>query len=458
MSLANFLPQFHTVLLFPTIEFVAFFLITFTLWLSTSQRYRLISLVTFNSIFYGIYSIPMLIYLLLWTALLWICGKKLRLRYLTVGGAILSLVFWKAIEAKLFNFHPIATPLGVSFFTFQGLTYIFARLKLPRHKPEEHLNEAWGFWKLFVGFFPTVFSGPILRAKFWERSFNEPVYLTRKTFSHALTLLTIGAFYKLCLSSIFHDYVSLAYSNPHEENAVNLLIGMYAYTFEIYHDFAGYSLMAIGVALLYGFAIPDNFRQPYLALSIRDFWQRWHISFSFWLRDYFYIALGGSRFGQWRHLRNTLLVMLVCGAWHGLSSNYLVWGAMHGIAVVLYHFIKGRIKIPALLAWFLTFHYVALTWIFFRSTDASMGLDYMYGLSQWSDYRSGLNIKHLLIGLLFIFCLFCQYIEKIIFSQEREYKSWVFSPWFSCLLWSSLFILVLILSPSGMPPFIYFSY
>lgn len=457
--MSNMFPNLQIALLFPTIEFVIFFLFSFTIWLAIKSNYRLASLCIFNIIFYGVFNLPMLAYLITWTILLWICGHKIRLRYVVIALGIFSLAFWKAVEAKFLNFTTLATPLGVSFFTFQGLTYLFARMNLPKHKPEQHIDNPWSFMQVFAftGFFPTVFSGPILRAKAWKESFDNPVELNQKTFSFAMSMIAIGAFYKLCLSSIFHDYTALAYSNPSEENALNLLIGMYAYTFEIYHDFAGYSLMAIGIALLYGFSIPENFKQPYLSINIRDFWQRWHISFSFWLRDYFYIALGGSKHGVSKHLRNTFIVMLVCGAWHGLSLNYIIWGAIHGFAVIFYHLIKDKIKLPSFISWIVTFHYVALAWIFFRSPTAQIAADYIIGLTHWSDYYIN-SFKLLAIILLFVACLFMQYLEKKFFNQEFTFDSFVFKPIPSIVLWGSIFILILILSPSGMPPFIYFSY
>lgn len=454
------MPNFNMILLFPTIEFVMFFILSFSIWVCIKQNQRLPALVLFNVIFYGVYSLQMLVYLFIWSFLLWLCGKHLKIRHLIIGFSIFSLGFWKAIDAKFLSFNNISTPLGVSFFTFQGLTYIFARMGLPKQKTEEHITSPWDFLEVFafVGFFPTIFSGPILRAQQWKTSFNNPIALTQKTFSYAITLIAIGSFYKLCLSSIFHDYVALSFSNPAEENALNLLIGMYAYTFEIYHDFAGYSLMAIGISILYGFHIPPNFKQPYLSINIREFWQKWHISFSFWLRDYFYIALGGSKVGQLKHLRNSMIVMLVCGAWHGLSSNYIAWGLCHGLAVIFFHLVKDKIKIPTFLAWFITFNYIALTWIFFRSPTASIGFDYIFNLFNYKDYYINFSNQHILILLLFLFALSCQWMEKKFFSKEYQFKAKVFNPWFSIFLWSFIFIFILMISPSGMPPFIYFSY
>lgn len=449
-------------MLFPTLDFTVFALLTLTIWLSiNNQKSKLISLVLFNTIFYSYYNPGMVLYLISWSFLIFISGHLLKLKYLFIGFAILQLAFWKAVEAKFIPFTSIGTPLGISFFTFQGLTYLFARMKLPVTKPEQHLDTNWGFFKTFafIGFFPTVFSGPILRAKQWEEQFNNLTILSKKTFNYALTCIALGFFYKVCLSSIFHDYVTQAFANPSEESGINLLVGFYAYTFEIYHDFAGYSLMAIGIALLYGFQIPDNFKQPYLSINIRDFWQKWHISFSTWLRDYFYISLGGSRVSQSRHLTNSMIVMVVCGAWHGLTGNYLIWGAMHGVAICLFHLTKDKIKFPTWLSWFITFHYVGIAWIFFRSPSADIASDYITTLFNIKNWTFDLSLlENTGIFILFILCLILQKFEPVLLKKDREYHSFIFNPFISIFFWSLIFIVILVLSPSGMPPFIYFSY
>jgi alginate O-acetyltransferase complex protein AlgI len=449
-------------MLFPTIEFVIFALFSLSLWLFIPKDKLALKtgiLCFFNLFFYGFYKPEMVLYLLGWSTIIWLSGKYLKWRYLIIGFAILQLVFFRAVDAHLITFSPIATPLGISFFTFQGLTYLFARMKLPKDKPEQYLDNPWNWFKIFAftGFFPTVLSGPILRARQWDEQFSLNTELSLPLFNKAMCLIAIGTFYKLCLSSIFHDYASLAFAHPQDETGLTLLIGMYAYTFEIYHDFAGYSLMAIGIALLFGFQVPDNFKQPYLSLNIRDFWQKWHISFSLWLRDYFYFTLGGSRQGTARHLLNTMIVMVVCGAWHGLSNNYLIWGAMHGVAICFYHLIKKQRNLPKLLAWFITFNYVALGWIFFRSPDALTGWNYIHTLfsnSAWQNIHD-FNYRNIAIFSLFAFALVCQVLEKKFFSLNLSYK---ISSVGSVALWAVFFILILIVSPSGMPPFIYFSY
>lgn len=453
-------------MLFPTIEFVMFALITLTFWLMTSKNnIRLFLLIIFNCIFYSYMNGGLLLYLVAWSGILYLGGKYLNIRYIILSSAILQLVFWKAVEANFISFHSIGTPLGISFFTFQGLTYLFARMKLPKNRPNEYIDTPWEFSKIFAftGFFPTVLSGPILRAKYWENQFLNPVELNIKNLNIALTFIALGSFYKLCLASIFHEYVSLAFANPKDETWFNLLIGFYAYSFEIFHDFAGYSLMSIGVALLYGFSLPDNFLQPYLSRNIRDFWQKWHITFSMWLRDYFYFSLGGSKVSTFRHLTNSMIVMFVCGLWHGLTGNYIVWGLMHGVAICAYHLSKNILKttndkpiLPCWLAWFITFHYVGLAWIFFRSPDIQTGIDYTLKLLSFDIQHFSITGSQILLFLLFGFCLLLQKIEPFILNKNKEFKS--FNLFTTTIFWSVIFIGILIISPSGMPPFIYFSY
>ncbi len=446
-------------MLFPTVEFTIFFLLTLSGWyFFNTQKQKVFSLVVFNSAFYAFYSVEMLIYLMVWVGILYVAGKRRSLINLGIGFAILQLLFWKSIEAGIINYQEFKTPLGLSFFTFQGLTYIFALLKLPQKNTEQHLTQSWGFWKLFAftGFFPTVFSGPIMRAKKWDEQLKNPIFLSPSLFNLGLTYIALGAFYKLCLSSIFHDYTALAFSNPQDETGETLFIGSLAYTFEIYHDFAGYSLMSIGIALFYGFQLPENFKQPYFSLNIRDFWQRWHISFSMWLRDYLYFSLGGSKNGNISHIRNTLIVMIICGAWHGLSSNYLLWGTLQGLAILGYHFGHKYIHIPNLLAWLITFVFINISWIIFKSPTATDSFIYLQKIFDFTNWNEGFSASNYWVLVLCLISLLFQKMEPIILQKRESTPILLSKP--APLTWGLIFITILIISPSGMPPFIYFSY
>lgn len=446
-------------MIFPTFEFVIFFILFLTLWsLCKTEFQRVICLSYFNILFYGFYSSLMLAYLAGWAVLLYFFGRYPKKSFILLIFAIYQLFFWKMVDAKIwFSEHPILIPLGVSFFTFQGLTYILGILKKPEHLKQYHIEQHWSLLKVFsfVGFFPTVFSGPILRAKLWSDNLKNPIRIDNSILHKALILISIGCLYKLCFSSIFHEYVQEAFSSPKDSSSILLLNGMYAYSLEIFHDFAGYSLMSIGIGLLMGFQIPANFNAPYFSHNIKEFWQRWHISLSIWLRDYIYFFLGGSKTSKAMQLINIALVMILSGVWHGLSLNYLIWGFLHTIAIVFYHLRNKPFNINKYLAIFLLFNYISFAWIFFRSPNASIAFEYIKTMLSFNmDFK---DLNWILYGLIII-CLVFQYYENkvIIFLESKKilYKN-MFT---FCLFWVLIFILILVFSPSGMPPFIYFSY
>jgi alginate O-acetyltransferase complex protein AlgI len=446
-------------MIFPTFEFVIFFILFITLWsFAKTEVKRVLCITAFNIVFYGFYSPLMLGYLAAWAGLLYLFSKYPRKAIGVIIFSIYQIFFWKMIDAKIWSLPSgIVAPLGVSFFTFQGLTYILGVLKKPAHLAQYHIEEPWSFLKVFsfVGFFPTVISGPILRAKNWEENLKSPITITNEILHRAFIFIAIGCLYKLCFSSIFHDYVSEAYSNPKDESSLILLNGMYAYSLEIFHDFAGYSMMSIGIGLLMGFNIPINFNAPYFAKDIKEFWQRWHISLSSWLRDYIYFFLGGSKVDKSRQLINVALVMTLSGIWHGLSLNYLIWGLMHTVAIVFYHSRAKHFNINKYLCVFLLFNYVSLAWIFFRSPSATIAFDYIQQMCSFNFSTKDFNF---FLYSLIVLCLVFQYYESTVISY-LEKATIIYKNIFTfCLFWIVIIVSILALSPAGMPPFIYFSY
>lgn len=446
-------------MIFPTFEFITFFLLFLLFWFYCKNEFqKVICLSYFNAIFYGFYSPVMLAYLLSWSVLIYFFAKFPKNTHLLIIFAIYQLFFWKMIDAKYwFSEQPILIPLGISFFTFQGLTYILGIIKKPQHLIEHHIEKPWSFLKVFAftGFFPTVFSGPILRANKWSENLKNPIHLDNATLHKSLILISIGCLYKLCFSSLFHEYVQESFANPKDSSSLMLINGMYAYSLEIFHDFAGYSLMSIGIGLLMGFSIPANFNSPYFSTNIKEFWQRWHISLSSWLKDYLYFFLGGSKVAKNIQLFNISLVMILSGLWHGLSLNYLIWGLLHTVAIVFYHYRKNPFNIHKYLATFLLFNYVSFVWIFFRSPNAGFAFDYIENILKFTFDIKDLN--WLLYILIFICLTFQFYENKIIDYLEKNTKIYSNSVIF-CIFWFMIFLLILIISPSGMPPFIYFSY
>lgn len=279
------------------------------------------------------------------------------------------------------NFQPwdIFLPVGISFFTFQSMSYTIDVYRGDL-KPLPHLLD----YAFYVSFFPQLVAGPIVRAADFAPQIRRPLVITNDMFARGVYFILIGLFKKAVIS----DYISLnfvdrIFDNPTLYSGLENLLGIYGYALQIYCDFSGYSDMAIGIALLLGFHFPINFNAPYRSVSITDFWRRWHISLSTWIRDYIYISLGGNRKGKLRQYVNLVITMLLGGLWHGASLNFVAWGGAHGLALAVHKFFSqevlhhGRSFQPhGLRKWIaivLTFHFVCFTWIFFRQKTFMAG-------------------------------------------------------------------------------------
>ena len=297
-------------------------------------------------------------------------------------GICLSLLFF----FKYFNFfsasvvqllglfsirlHPVTLkvllPVGISFYTFQTLSYVIDVYR-GKVKPEHH----FGIYATFVSFFPQLVAGPI------ERTENLLPQISReKTFrydqaAYGLKLMAWGFFKKLAIADVLGPLADQAYANLAGCSTLDLLAAVLCFALQIYCDFSGYSDIAIGSAKLLGIDLMTNFRSPYFAKSIREFWSRWHISLSTWFRDYVYIPLGGSRRGKWKTCRNLLITFLVSGLWHGANWTFVVWGGLHGLAQVLEKLLsKGKQRLPVLRQAGV-FLFCCITWVFFRAESFS---------------------------------------------------------------------------------------
>jgi D-alanyl-lipoteichoic acid acyltransferase DltB (MBOAT superfamily) len=269
----------------------------------------------------------------------------------------------------------IFLPVGVSFFTFQSLSYTIDVYR-KRLRPSDHLLD----YAFFVSFFPQLVAGPIVRASEFLPQLEKPTFVSQEMLGRGIFLIGTGLFKKAVISNyISANFVDRIFESPALFTGLENLLGVYGYALQIYCDFSGYSDMAIGLALLLGFHFNDNFNAPYTAKNITEFWRRWHISLSTWLRDYLYISLGGNRHGKIRTYVNLIITMLLGGLWHGASFRFLLWGGLHGIMLAIHKFIlesavARRVKLspvihaisPAM-GCVLTFHFVCFGWIFFRS-------------------------------------------------------------------------------------------
>ena len=271
----------------------------------------------------------------------------------------------------------IALPIGISFFTFRSVSYI---VDVYRGKiaPVERLID----YVFFLSFFPPLVAGPIVRATELVPQIRRRPEVTDSMFAGGLFLLMTGVFKKVVLSDyISSNFVDRIFDAPSLYTGFENLMGMYGYTLQIYCDFSGYSDMAIGIALLLGFRFPANFDSPYQSASITEFWRRWHITLSFWLRDYLYIPLGGNRVPLWRNYFNLFITMVIGGLWHGASWLFVLWGAWHGLLLVFHKLFmrlrgnrkdKPANKVAHVLGVLLTFHLVAIGWVFFRADSLTV--------------------------------------------------------------------------------------
>ncbi len=267
-------------------------------------------------------------------------------------------------------------PVGLSFFTLNAIGYLCDLYKGTLEEPLSLSESA-----LFLAFFPTVTSGPILRAGTFAKELrHDPVPLSYPRIRKAFLWILWGYFLKLAVAERCALLTSAVYSDP-AMHGLPVLLAIAGYSLQIYADFAGYSLIAKGLAYGMGIAIPDNFRQPYFSGSVKEFWRRWHISLSTWLKDYVYIPLGGSRHGIWNTRRNLMLTFLVSGFWHGTGKTFLVWGALHGLFQIAEGLLPGKQKegqerfSSRLFHTLLTFVLVSCAWVFFRSSGVMEALD-----------------------------------------------------------------------------------
>ncbi|MDH8700875.1 alginate O-acetyltransferase complex protein AlgI [Dysgonomonadaceae bacterium PH5-43] len=259
-------------------------------------------------------------------------------------------------------------PVGISFYTFQAIGYVVDVYR-GNIKPERNL----GIYALFISFFPQLVAGPIERAQNLLPQFRKTHKFNSASFIDGLKMMIWGYFMKLCIADRVAGYVNAVFYYYMYHNGSSLLLGTFFFTFQIFCDFAGYSLIAIGVARCLGFKLMLNFNRPYLSNNIKEFWRRWHISLSSWFKDYVYIPLGGSRRSYPRTLLNTFLTFLVSGIWHGANYTFILWGAVHGSFMIIHSllnkYLPFKIKIPNIIKIGFTFTLVMLSWVIFRARN-----------------------------------------------------------------------------------------
>ncbi len=303
--------------------------------------------------------------------------------------AMASAVGWQVSGPTI----DILLPVGISFYTFQTLSYsidVYQR-KIP-------VERDWLVFATFVAFFPQLVAGPIVRASTLLPQLHIDQPFRWSAFLSGGQLMILGLFKKIVIADAAAPIVDVIFANPENHTSLTLLVGVYLYAFQIYCDFSGYSDVAIGVGRILGFDFGLNFRRPYFAISFSDFWTRWHVSLSSWLRDYLYIPLGGNRHGTFNTYRNLTLTMLLGGLWHGAAWTFVVWGALHGVYLVFQRLfgaglvsIAQRLRVPRVIQrvvmMLVVFHLVCLAWIFFRAQTFEQAWAYISGIAALDSFN-----------------------------------------------------------------------
>jgi len=361
------------------------------------------------------------------------------------------------------RFIDIFLPVGISFFTFQSLSYTLDVYR-GNLKPVESILD----YAFYLSFFPQLVAGPIVRAADFIPQIRQATFVSKEMFGRGVFLIATGLFKKAVISNyISLNFVDRVFDAPALYSGLENLFAVYGYALQIYCDFSGYSDMAIGIALLLGFHFNINFDSPYRSLNITEFWRKWHISLSSWLKDYLYISLGGNRGGKLRTYFNLMVTMLLGGLWHGAATRFIIWGGLHGAALSIHKFFTqlsfyekiSKWKASNYLSWILTFHFVCFCWIFFRAPDMQT-VTAMVG-QIWNSFNVML-FPQLIAGYQAVmFLMLIGYILHFLpASFERKSEQWVIQLPLAgkVVLLATVIFLVIQTKSSDIQPFIYFQF
>lgn len=473
-------------MLFPTVEYALFFLLVFgASWsLAKYLEWQKVFLLVASYIFYGFWNwafVQLLVYISLFAGIVAQQiqknehDQKIKKRWLVFGIVVcLSvLAFYKYTTFLIVSFFDIwslwgtppavdlesrGLPLGISFFVFHAISLL---MDVYRGKLKSRLEI--GDALLYVAFFPQLIAGPILRASYFIPQLKKPRNPQHIRTNGALMLIVMGLFKKVVVANTMAGVVDPVFASPASYSGADMLFATYCYSAQIYCDFSGYTDIAIGCAMLLGFRFPKNFNSPYKSASPQEFWRRWHITLSTWLRDYLYIPLGGGRKGRARMLLNLMITMLLGGLWHGANWTFVVWGGLHGFYLVV-HRLWSDLKWPKLqsirktTAWrwigrILMFHALSLSWIFFRSPSFEIAFECLGRVFEWG----GVTLLTVPVITMLSLGVFGQYMPKKCLGGIE----WLLAktPLFvrGMILAVAIFVIDL-LGPTGIAPFIYFNF
>jgi len=471
-------------MLFNSLDFAVFLPIVFALyWFVTNHNLKLQNalIVAASYVFYGWWDWRFLSLIIFSTLVDYSIGRRLKneekqstrkiLLWTSIFVNLGFLGFFKYYNFFLDNFvaafsffgqeiRPntlnIILPVGISFYTFQTLSYTIDVYK-KKLEPTEDLVA----FSAFVCFFPQLVAGPIERASNLLIQINSKRKLQYYIFKDGLLQILVGFFRKIVVADTLGIYVDNVFRAPEVYGSSTLMFTMVIYSFQIYYDFAGYSDIAIGVAKLFGFEFKQNFNLPYFSKSVTEFWRRWHMSLSFWLRDYLYIPLGGNRNGKLLQYRNLLLTMLLGGLWHGSSWVFVIWGLIHGLLLSFEKFCKipfSNLKIMSLFGQVYTYIFVCFAWVFFRSIDLEQSLNILENIIFEHDIPFYLATSDVLFNMLLTLPLAIIF-DRILYVKNIDLetlgsrlKTWQY------IGLASIFIQISLLFYSKSNNFIYFQF
>lgn len=484
-------------MLFNSLAFLVFFPLVTLFYFLLPHKYRWVLLLLASCVFYAFF-IPAYLLILFfiimvdYLAAIWIersVTRKRKLLFLilsliTNGGVLAFFKYYNFFNENLTNllgyagtenpipYLNIILPIGLSFHTFQAMSYTIEVYR-GNQPAEKHL----GIYALYVMFYPQLVAGPIERPQNLLHQFREKYFFDYDRVANGLKQMLWGFFKKIVIADRLSVFVDQIYGNPGNYDGLTMLLATYAFAFQIYCDFSGYSDIAIGAARVMGFKLMENFRVPYLSASIAEFWSRWHISLSTWFRDYLYIPLGGNRVVKWRWYYNLFIVFLVSGLWHGANWTYIVWGAVHGaylvLAILTEDFRKkmlAMIRIPESnlcirsFNVIFTFHLVLFAWIFFRSAnmhDAQIVISKLASLPftfNWSDTlhhldqldKGGLALSFLLLAGF----IFSDHFMDRLVKNRSEFRL----PNMGLIVFALVLACILVFGYFGDVQFIYFQF
>ncbi len=471
-------------MLFNTLGFIAFLIIVLIFYyvIPLSWKQKKFMLLLASYVFYGLWNPPLILLLWISTVVDWTAGNKMaaledgRKRkfwlLLSIFVNLGFLAFFKYGNFLMENFQSllgligveyvapewdILLPMGISFYTFQTMSYTIDLYKR-RMKPAKTFLD----FALYVTFFPQLVAGPIVRADELVPQFYEPKRANQNQFFLGLFLLTIGLFEKTVFAdSLLGGVSDQVFGSEDLLLAMDAWTGVLAFSGQIFFDFAGYSLCAIGIAMMLGIILPDNFRYPYGSIGFSELWQRWHISLSSWLRDYLYISLGGNRYGVRRTYVNLMLTMLLGGLWHGAGWTFVVWGFLHGFYLIMERLLKNTIRIKTdnlmvqLLLGFLTFQCVNITWVFFRADSFETAMNLLGSMFWLHGSQPILLTTHIVLVLGLMLLVFLGH-----FAMRKRSLVGVIqgAPTFVLILaWGIMLFGLMIVQTSGQQ-FIYFQF